>query len=626
MLLNEKYDYDYPDGLDLQPGSETHEKIIQELTTRAKESRGMIGARRSDWESIDKSLTAYEVLDKDEKKVYNNDFRKPVRIVVPTTYATLQILLSYMSAAFLQSPIFRFEPWGDEDVAGTALLERVVEVQSRRFKAALRLYLMWRDAFAYGIGPVALRWTSKKRRVWGDDGVGGRIPQDKFIEGTELLNIDPYNFLPDTTVPIDRLQDGEFVGWGDRTTLAQLLQEEADANVNGDPTVFNAQYVKDIGSRRLSQYFEDPPGRRTRTGQRERRSPTPDGQLDTVTMYVKVVPSEWELGPSDEPETWIFSMVGDKILTRAERLDAFHGMFPVAVDVPNVDGHTITPTSILETSMGLQKTIDFMFTSHVANVRKAINDMLIVDPFMVNVNDLKNPSEGKIIRLRSQAWGRGVENVVQQLNVTDITQNHINDIMTSMNLMDLSSGAVDAVKGVRRRTSERVSATEAQGVMSSALSRLETTAMISGMQAHADIATIMACNTQQYMNREERVKIEGDMAEQLVQEYGYDSYAKVSPDKLQVGFDVMPHDGTTPSSTDTQSWIQLFQIMAAQPELGAQFDMARIFKHVARAMGARNVNDFIQKGGNVQTQVAPDDQVDQQAQLGNLAPLGGGAL
>ena len=39
--------------------------------------------------------------------------------------------------------------------------------------------------------------------------------------------------------------------------------------------------------------------------------------------------------------------------------------------------------------------------------------MLVVDPYLVNINDLKDPQPGKLIRLRRPAWGRGVDKVVQ---------------------------------------------------------------------------------------------------------------------------------------------------------------------------------------------------------------------
>jgi hypothetical protein len=40
-------------------------------------------------------------------------------------------------------------------------------------------------------------------------------------------------------------------------------------------------------------------------------------------------------------------------------------------------------------------------------------------------------------------------------------------------------------------------------------------------------------------------------------------------------------------------------------------------------LGAKNVEDFKRNVDQIQTQVMPDEQVAQQAQAGNLVPVGG---
>ena len=55
--------------------------------------------------------------------------------------------------------------------------------------------------------------------------------------------------------------------------------------------------------------------------------------------------------------------------------------------------------------------------------------------------------------------------------------------------------------------------------------------------------------------------------------------------------------------------------------MAQQFDMVRIFKHIARNLGAKDVNEFVMKGGVMQPTQMPDEQVLQQAQAGNLMPV-----
>jgi hypothetical protein len=90
----------------------------------------------------------------------------------------------------------------------------------------------------------------------------------------------------------------------------------------------------------------------------------------------------------------------------------------------------------------------------------------------------------------------------------------------------------------------------------------------------------------------------------------------VSPFDLLIDFDVLVKDGSIPGGSYNDAWTQLFQVIAAQPLLLMKFDIVRIFKHIARSLGAKNVEDFEIVG-------APDEAVARQVEAGNLVPAGG---
>ena len=111
----------------------------------------------------------------------------------------------------------------------------------------------------------------------------------------------------------------------------------------------------------------------------------------------------------------------------------------------------------------------------------------------------------------------------------------------------------------------------------------------------------------------------------LVEDYGIDvqnERVSVSPKDLNIGFDVVPHDGSIPSAGDPELWFRMFQVISTNPYLTQQLDVVRIFKHGARMAGAKNINDFVRKGGNVNTQVMPDEQVQEGVESGQLSPIG----
>ena len=625
-LYNISYDYDYPEDLDLKPGSKVHDDLVEMVMKRAQESRHNMEHRYASWRQIDKTLTAY-VRPEDIDDAKNVNVSAPV--VVPMSYATLETLLTYMTTTFLQDPIFRYQGIGPEDTIGAILLEKVVDVQSRRAKIGLNLHTHFRDAFSYGFGVVTPVWDRKigKKTARKDTGFMSsfsdvfkktgvkRITEEGVIwEGNKLDNIDPYLYLPDTNVPITDVQRGEYVGWIDRDNIMSLLGEE-----RADDAMYNVKYLKHIdGTSALAKIPDD------ERGKYERSTNTETSPVDVIYMYINIVPKDWDLGDSEYPEKWLFIVAADTVILRAQPLGLNHNMFPVTIASPDSDGYSNSPVSRMETIYGLQETMDWMFSSHVANVKKAINDMLVVDPSLININDLKNPGPGRLLRLRRNAWGRGVEGAVKQLSVTDVTQGHMRDTTYITDIINRVSAASDSLQGMVQTKGERRSATESRDTRTGALSRIEKSARLMSLQSMHDIAYMFASHTQQLMEEETYVDISGRWEKELAEEYGLDATkARVRPSDLAIDYDVVIHDGSSPGGEPPDLWVQLYQIMSQNPQVGAQFDMVRVFKHVARQLGAKNVDDFQLKGNEVQPNIIPDEKALKEVERGNLLPTGG---
>jgi len=93
---------------------------------------------------------------------------------------------------------------------------------------------------------------------------------------------------------------------------------------------------------------------------------------------------------------------------------------------------------------------------------------------------------------------------------------------------------------------------------------------------------------------------------------------------LAVNYDLIVRDGSIPGGNFSEAWIQMFQTIGKTPELMQQFDITRIFMYIAQQLGAKNVEDFRRNVNQVEGQTMPDEQVEQQAQAGNLIPIGAG--
>lgn len=627
------YAYEYPNNLNLKPGSEFHNELKGKILTRARESRNEMTKRFPSWNEVDRVLTTYIPLKDKEEMLKSKDSSKPISIVFPYTYAMLEALLTYLSMAFFQDPIFQYEGVGPEDVQGTMLLERVIRLHCIKTKVPLAIHTVLRNALAYGIGPGAPGWKKSygfkpvQSEIITLDNAGGESTsrnvtyvESLIFEGNKLDAIDPYMYLPDPSVSAHEIQSGEFVGWVVRDNLMNMLSEE----VSSDGEIFNVKYLKALKNRK-SSFSTDQSDRNIKYGGQDPRNTTATStnHVDTIYMYINLIPKEWKLGSSEYPEKWLFSLSSDEVITSASKVNHAHGMFPVAVAAPEFDGFSPTPIGRLEILYGLQHTLDFLFNSHVANVRKSINDMFVVDPYLININDLKDPQPGKLIRLRRPAWGRGVDKVVQQLQVNDITRNNIADSSYITQWMDKISGADQSMMGsLRQGGPERLTKGEFQGTRGSAISRLQRIASIIGMQFMQDIGYMFAVHTQQYMSQDTYVKSIGRDQEKMAEIFGKQERIPVTPFDLSVEYDVIVKDGSIPGGNFSEIWVQLFQIIGNSEQLSQEFDVFRLFSYIATELGAKNIEDFKRNADRIQPTMMDDEKAMREVDKGNLVPTG----
>lgn len=620
-VIRKDYDYDYPDGLNLKPGSPLHQDLVSKILERARESSNVIKARHPSWNNVDRVLSTYAITDDDEDKLQDEDSRKPVTIVFPYSYVIMETMLSYLVAAFFQDPVFRYEGSGPEDLIGAKLMEYVIQHHVYKSKVLLNVHTMLRDGLAYGFGVGAPGWrtehgvkTVAQRDIYGSN----KFTQEAILfEGNDLSNIDPYKCLPDPNVPIYEVQDGEFFGYIDTSNIMNLLSDELD-----DEDLFNVKYLKHYVDKKSSIYTADASAREDRfRGSQIRKAHSVTNETDTIKMFVKIIPSEWKVGDGDDPEKWEFWLSADAVITKAKPVGLNHGKFPISVAAPDFDGYSTVPLSRMETLYSLQHVLDWMFNTHVTNVRKAINDMFVVDPYIVNVNDLKSPEPGKIIRTRRPVWGKGVKDAVQQLGVTDITRANIQDSSFIMQYMDKVGATSDAMQGfLRQGGPERLTGKEFEGTARGAFSRLERMARIVGLQAMQDIGYFFASHAQQMMEEDSYIKTVGTWPETLASVYGNQERIKVSPYDILVDYDIIVRDGSVPGGNFSNVWVDMFKVLAEHPELQSKFDTVRIFKHIAVNSGAKDVEQF------VRTVPMEDEQVERNLEKGNIIPFQEGAL
>ena len=618
FTISEDYNYVYPMGLELRPDQKLHQDVLARLMRRVQVASEKLESRRKSWREIDKTLTAYVRLDELEQKVKAKDDRAPVSIVFPHSYSILETLTAFMDGLFLKGPIFRYDGNSPEDTIGAILMTKVIETHCKRFKTGLALHTAFKDGIAYGVGACFPMWKTKTgyrtRSAYGLDGTIQKTSEPTILfEGNALENVDPYQLLLDPNYGIQNIQDAEFVGFVRRTNYYNLIPED------GQGSVFNVRYLK--GKQCTSRYFQAQRDQKSQTTKVEDTSTL--RPVDVIYLYINIIPKDWGLGDGEVPEKWLFAVAADRVIIQAQPLDLDHNMFPVAVCAPTFDGYSSAPLSRLELLGGMQDLLDWLFNSHIANVRKTINDMIIYDPYMLNTADLTDPKPGKLVRARRAAWGKDIRQAITQLQVNDVTRQHIADSQLIMGLMNQISGADDATMGTLRQGGpERLSAAEFNGTQNQALGRLHSLAMIVGQQLMQDVGYMFAMHTQQLMQEDVWVSTVGEWQETLLSHYGpqiNSERMRVTPQDLNIDFDVVVNSDN--QGQNPQFWLQMFDTIARTPDLYALLDVGRIFRHVATQMGAQNVDSFLRAPMPMQPIVAPTQDVMAQAQAGNMLPI-----
>ena len=98
---------------------------------------------------------------------------------------------------------------------------------------------------------------------------------------------------------------------------------------------------------------------------------------------------------------------------------------------------------------------------------------------------------------------------------------------------------------------------------------------------------------------------------------------QVSPFEILADFDIIFKDGTsaTADALTNDFWSRNFAAILQSDKLG-MFNAQRIFQHMARLNGAKNVGEFIDReGGELGALLQPDQDVMADVQKGNLIPM-----
>ncbi|HOH50950.1 MAG TPA: hypothetical protein PLI98_09455 [Candidatus Hydrogenedentes bacterium] len=636
------FGYEYPRGLDLRPGSEFHKKIVDDVRRCADAARAASAKARTEWRKTDNLLQAYVPLATNERPAENNA-DAPTTIIVPQSQAQLSIHLAHMAGRFIDSTLYEFEgDAGVQSMLNAAKLERVIGKQARWFKHSLRHMISFRDGFAYGVGAVAPRWAKKKRKVPTNieayepmatmlrtmipnlsEGDTIRYLKERVIhEGTDLVNIDPYNLLLDPAASCNRYQDGEWIGYIWYGNSMNLLSMETDPEYR----FFNGRAVREKvkaggGMPNKSSSAND---RNNRFGSKRNAftsgSNGVESEVEYVTIFRKIIPSEWECGQESTPEIWMMTVAADEIVVQFDALNENHGGFPIFLHAPETSGHDVWPVSGLSMTYGLQMKMDSLINLAILGKEASINGRTVLDPSVFDMDTVTSGRPDQLILLSQPLYGEGrIQDHIHTISTPDVGGSAFAQALELMSLGNEILGTSGTAAGDMSQLPDRPTQAGIQAAQTVGLGRLGVKALMVQEQMWNDLAEALAYQTLQFMQEPVTVSILGHRYEErLRRELGFmGQELTVYPEELEASFSVRSVDKFFDDS-DTAGMQMVVERMLSIPEVAmavfGQINVGGLFMAAARRMGFRNVHEY-------EMRVTPDEEVLAQQEAGNVIPM-----
>lgn len=611
----------------LVPQSELHNTVLQYLLRRLNYSERSMTQFYSRWNASEKKIQAYISLPDYERQLKEMTAAgappSPTSITIPYSYATIWTIVTYLIHTFCgQKPIFNVSAYRPEEIRASEFMETILQYNADHTKLIRRLIQWFLDAEIYGFGATRCLWDVERqyRSVWTPQALGGAAMPDgvsgplrqrvkKIVyEGNKCASVDPFMFFPDPRVPMEDVsRRGEFVFWRQFEGKHMLLRDQANGLIKWVDNIANMPQgiwgeTTAKSQRALVAHGQSSPG----DPQLRDIRATPFYQLDQGT--IEIVPNELGLGSDTEPQKWIFTIGNKSQIIQAEPLDYDHGRHPVAIIEPSSLGYAFGQPGTLDFLGPIQDTLSWFLNSHIHNVRTALNNMFIVDPSMVEMQDLKQPGPGKIIRLKRAAYGQDVKTVLQQLTVQDVTSSHIESMKVFQQIGDILAAVNDNLKGIQD-SGGRKTATEVRTSGEAGASRLAARARFVSAQGMTDLAEQMCLNIQQMMSQTFYLQVVG--------EQGISEPLSIKPQDVGGDFYFPVSDGTLP--VDKMAllgvWKELWLQIVQNPLLAQKYDEGKLFEYIAELGGAKNISQF-------RIAAAPDAAIAGAAAAGNAIPLG----
>ncbi len=581
-----------------------HKQVLNDSLALVKLSRSKMQEYYTKWDRNDEIFRSIRPRDKEDTQAKERG--EPEKMVVPIAFSQAQTFVAFCYSLFTQRDrIFELEGFSaDDDRAakvGEALLAQ--NLRYNKFEAILDLFL--RDIARFGVGVIKVLWTTQKQTVTeqvetpGSTFLGMQLTRSKIKEvekevvkyqGNKLTHISPYRFLPDPRLPLIRYQEGEFCASEDFYSMAQLKQWEREGVTTG--VKFIKPLSRDVDLSARGQRYDD--------GHDDQGAFLPgagrgDGQVKKTVLVTEVqreiIPADYmvddvPMGPEDYPIKYVIWIANNTRVIKCEPLGYVHNEFTYICAPFIYDDCVHLPDGLMDTIGTLSDVITWFINSRITNVRKVIQDKLVVQPKNIEMDDLD--ARRPVIRLKSAAIG-DISRSIMQLPLQDVTTNHIQDAKYLHEVVQIVTGINDTILG--QFQPGRRSATEHRNVTSGSAARLKSCASVIYWVALEPLAKQMLSNLQDGLDKEQFVKILG-----IEEATAGEKFIGVTKTDLVGSYDFNAFDGTLPSerSNTAAALEEVLKMLISNPNAAVLFglDPKKILREIMILRGIKNPERF----------------------------------
>jgi hypothetical protein len=593
---------------DVRIGTETHKLVLDALMARKRMGCNAMQEKEHQWEKADKEFAfEMEETETDSRRRTARDNGRPqyTTIHVPYSYAQMMTAHTYFASVFLsRDPVLQYQARHGEPENNVMAVEALMDYQTQVGGHSAPYYVWLHDAAKYGLGIIGRYWEEERRTVseireepvtiFGSpvEGKVKKVKTSRVIEGysgNKLFNVRPYDFIPDPRVPMSDLQHGEFagrlvdIGWN---TIMKRKISQQYINIE-----WVEKYLKTGGKseRQASITSEFMLPMEQDEARAEHTQSSLVSSLPGFEMVVELIPKEWRLGSTEEPEKWVFTVLDDKVLVEARPYAAWHNLFPFEVLETEIEGYALAKRGMLEIGRPLNDVMTWLINSHFYSVRKTLNGDIVFDPSRVVMSDVLNSDgNGSRIRLTPNAYGQDVRTMIHTLQGgADVTGTHLRDSEIVGQMLQRALGVTDNLLG-SVNPGGRKTATEVRTASSSSINRLRTTAEYMSASGFAPLAQQLLQTSQQMYRGDKKFRIVGDSVNNA------EAFVNVGANDIAGFYDYTPVDGTLPLDRFAlvNMWANLFAQIRQFPQIAQEYNISEIFAWVGQLAGLKNIKQF----------------------------------